>query len=164
MPVYPPDLYEVLLEETTPLVRTDQDREAQLLSILQDWPQSDTINWSGSPRAFMSRFIEQLPPTQLQQTLQALLVGHDKQQRLDHLCHRIAVSQQHLVHTLAGSCYQLDKRFVQLTLLLDQGPEATGTRFVMDSRRQQYDSLTTLLADIDDRVCLIGLDVEESIC
>ena len=170
MPVYPPDLYEALLKETTPLLRTDQDRAAQLLSILQDWPQSDTINWSGSPRAFMSRLIEQLPPIRLQQTLQSLLVGHDKQQRLHHLCHRITVSQQlqetttndplnqyhqHLVHTLAGSRYQLDKRFVQLTLLLDQGPEATGTRFVIDSRRQQYDSLTTLLADIDDRVVVL---------
>ena len=61
------------------------------------------------------------------------------------------------IATLSAPRYQLDHRFVCLTLLLDQGAEAQGIRWVADSQRGKYDSLSTLLADIDERsLVLLG--------
>ena len=39
---------------------------------------------------------------------------------------------ERLVETLSGSRWRLDSRFVELTLLLDQGPEAQDIRFAPD--------------------------------
>ena len=54
--------------------------------------------------------------------------------------------------------YQIDRRFVRLTLLLDQGPDAQGLRFIQDPRHHEtYDNLATLLDKITDRaVVLLG--------
>jgi formylglycine-generating enzyme required for sulfatase activity len=60
-----------------------------------------------------------------------------------------------LLSELTAPRYQLDSRFVQLTLLLDQGPEAQGLRFVPDEQRRRYDNLKTLLADIDERFLVV---------
>ena len=59
------------------------------------------------------------------------------------------------IANLSAPRYQLDQRFVCLTLLLDQGAEAQGIRFVPDSQRGKYDSLSTLLADIDERALVL---------
>jgi predicted NACHT family NTPase len=42
-----------------------------------------------------------------------------------------------------------------LTLLVDQGQEAQGLRFVADSQRAKYDSLQKLLAEVDDRALVL---------
>jgi len=64
---------------------------------------------------------------------------------------------QTCVTQLSAPRYQLDSRFVQLTLLIDQGADAPGPRFTPDSQRQKYNSLTALLADTDDRaIVLLG--------
>jgi formylglycine-generating enzyme required for sulfatase activity len=56
---------------------------------------------------------------------------------------------------LSAPRYQLDHRFVRLTLLLDQGAETQGIRFVPDTKRGKYDSLATLLGDIDERALVL---------
>ncbi|NKQ34149.1 MAG: NACHT domain-containing protein, partial [Chloroflexi bacterium] len=64
---------------------------------------------------------------------------------------------QACVTQLNAPRYQLDSRFVQLTLLIDEGADAQGPRFTPDSQRQKYNSLAALLADTDDRaIVLLG--------
>ncbi len=49
-----------------------------------------------------------------------------------------------------GSRYQLDRRFVRLTLLLDQGQD-NPNRFIPDDRRPEYDDLGRLLEEVNDQ-------------
>ncbi|MCL4868898.1 MAG: SUMF1/EgtB/PvdO family nonheme iron enzyme [Anaerolineae bacterium] len=53
--------------------------------------------------------------------------------------------------------YQVDNRFVQLTLLLDKGSEADGQRYIPDAQRPKYNSLITLLQETGERnLVLLG--------
>lgn len=61
----------------------------------------------------------------------------------------------HLIRRLSDR-YQIDDRFVQLTLLLEQGPNAEGGRFITDSQRPQYHSLIKLLQETGEH-CLVLL-------
>ena len=51
--------------------------------------------------------------------------------------------------------YHCDSRFVQITLLIDQGPDAQGPRFIRDSQRQKYNSLAALLTNMDDNAAVL---------
>ncbi|MFZ1398595.1 MAG: SUMF1/EgtB/PvdO family nonheme iron enzyme, partial [Candidatus Promineifilaceae bacterium] len=61
---------------------------------------------------------------------------------------------QESIRELSSDRYQLDSRFVQLTLLVDQGPEAQGVRFVHD-RRRTFNSLKQLLTEVEDRALVL---------
>ncbi|MCZ7673109.1 MAG: hypothetical protein M5U34_41320 [Chloroflexi bacterium] len=56
---------------------------------------------------------------------------------------------------LSTSRYQLDQRFVRLTLLLDQGADAQGPRHIQDPNFGKYDSLTILLAAVEERALVL---------
>jgi formylglycine-generating enzyme required for sulfatase activity len=58
-----------------------------------------------------------------------------------------------LIDTLSKTRYEIDTRFVRLTLLVDQGQEAQGTRFV--EVRREYSDLRYLLAEIPERVLVL---------
>ncbi len=73
----------------------------------------------------------------------------DKTAALFHTYH-----EKHVIE-LSKPRFQLDSRFVQLTLLIDQGKNAQHGRFVPDSQRQKYNSLTTLLNDIDEKAAVL---------
>ena len=69
------------------------------------------------------------------------------------------IQAQHLqtIQSLSQSRYQIDQRFVKLTLLLDQGPDTHGLRFVRDEKQRQFDDLQELLYEIDEQaVVLLG--------
>jgi hypothetical protein len=174
MPVLPPDLTEELVAHLAPLFRLQDDRDARLVAPLGDWPGYDDILWSGSGRAFTARLVRQLPPPRLHAVLDAL-------QRSDNLDGDLAAQwrrrvdaaqgllgggapedpllgyQRYLAERWAKPRYQLDSRFVQLTLLLDQGPDAPDIRFKPDGQRGRYHSLARLLADVPERaVVLLG--------
>lgn len=147
----------------TPLLQHEANRAARLLVPLRDWPDFDQIVWKGSPRTFTMRLVYQLPGARLKQTLRALLGGHQDEQDIAALCQQIDVAlnltgtkatepllayHQERVAELSAPRYWLDSRIVQLTLLLDQGRDTQGIRFVPDSQRQKYQSLAALLADL----------------
>ncbi len=134
---------------------------------------SHKIDWNGSPYVFCNHLVRRLPGDYLQQVLQALIIGAAGEQYVAALSARIAAAagdltttagedalrryHQQAVAELADSRYQLDSRFVQLTLLIDQGQEAQGIRFVQDPQRGRYESLATLLDEIEQRaVVLLG--------
>lgn len=62
---------------------------------------------------------------------------------------------QALVDDLTSTPYQIDSRFVQLTLLIDQGPDSPNIRFVADAQQDKYDNLKTLLANIDEQIVVL---------
>lgn len=163
MPALPPDLYEEIVALCAPLLWRDRRRAAQFLVPLSDWPNFDQIVWEGSPRTFTTRLIYQLPGARLKQTLRALLVGHQDEQGITAICQQIDAAlnltdtkttepllayHQERVAELSAPPYRLSSRLVQLTLLLDQGRDTQGIRFVQDSQRQKYQSLAALLADL----------------
>jgi formylglycine-generating enzyme required for sulfatase activity len=170
MPALPPDLYDDLLQLCEPLFRLPDERDGLLLPVLSTWPGFGHIDWSGSPRSFSSRLIYALPPAELKQVLLGLERGIGERDRIEVLCARVdgALALQaaagadptgrhfrETVERLSAPRYELDRRFVRLTLLLDQGPEATGTRFVTDAQRPKFDSLAELLATIDERAAVL---------
>lgn len=59
------------------------------------------------------------------------------------------------IASLSDGRYQLDSRFVKLTLLLDQGPEAQGLRFVEDDKQRQFNNLEELLDTIEEQAVVI---------
>ncbi len=176
----PPELFEELVQRCEPFFRTDTDRDTRLLPILTGWPDLYTVDWSGSPHVFTTRLIYQLPHPQLQAVLRGLAsdgsltpaIVADLCQRIDAAHALISATDsvtsspnqlwrayhQQCVRTWSGARYQLDRRFVQLTLLIDQGPEAIpGPRYLPDPQHGRYDSLTHLLQEIDEpAVVLLG--------
>ncbi len=172
MPALPPDLYDEIVRLCSPLFRTEDDRDALLLPVLSTWEGFADIIWRGSERSFTNRLVHQLPGDPLKQVLSRLLLGVQAEPEITSLCQQIdaalALSQttapgplpayhQYWVQELSATRYQLDRRFVQLTLLLDQGSETAGLRFVQDPQRGKYDNLTTLLTAIEDKaVVLLG--------
>jgi hypothetical protein len=170
MPALPPDLYDELLQLCEPLFRLPDERDGLLLPVLSTWSGFGQIDWSGSPRSFSSRLIYTLSASELQQVLRALGRGIGDQNQIEALCNRVDDALalkataglsptgryfQETVERLSAPRYELDRRFVRLTLLLDQGPEATGTRFVTDAQRPKFDSLAELLANIDEQAAVL---------
>ena len=60
-----------------------------------------------------------------------------------------------IVADLSSERYQIDRRFVRLTLLLDQGPDAQGLRFIQDPQHNKYDNLATLLTQVEERALVL---------
>lgn len=168
----PPDLFAELVQLCEPCFKTEADREARLQPVLNSWPDIHEIDWSRSARVFTTRLVRRLSAEQIKATLRALIATDNLDPaRVEGLCDRIDAAHaqavaapdthlrayhQHCVQTWSAARYQLDRRFVQLTLLIDQGPEATqGPRFAPDPQRARYDDLGRLLADIDDRAAVL---------
>lgn len=59
------------------------------------------------------------------------------------------------IASLSDTYYQIDRRFVKLTLLVDQGLDVQGMRFIVDSNQRQYDNLQELLEDIEEQAIVI---------
>jgi len=170
MPVLSPDLYEQIVTLCEPHFRLADERDAHLIIPLQGWEGYYRIDWSGSPRGFTVHLVELLPPDQLKAALRALLVGYEKEQEIERLCARIDADQglltavtddpfvgyhQELVKMWSKPRYRYDSRFVQLTLLLDKGPDAQDLRFVPDSQHQRYSNLPELLTAVEDKALVL---------
>ncbi|WP_420631311.1 SUMF1/EgtB/PvdO family nonheme iron enzyme [Candidatus Leptofilum sp.] len=97
-------------------------------------------------------------PTELAELIDELIRrSQAKQPDADFTSEELQTYHKQSVLELVAPRYQLDSRFVQITLLVDQGAEAQGIRFTPDSQRKKYSSLTTLLAEIDDKaIVLLG--------
>jgi formylglycine-generating enzyme required for sulfatase activity len=170
MPALPSDLFEELVQLCAPLFRQREDRDAQLLIPLSTWTGFETIEWEGNPRAFTTRLVHKLPGIQLKDALRHLLVDHHAEERIADLEKRVddylgvteepssepfARFYQMAVAELSEPRYQIDSRFVNLTLLVDQGSEAEGPRFIPDGRTGKYSSLNDLIADESDRAFVL---------
>ncbi len=158
----PPDLFQGVSRILLPLVQTVSERQATLPPGLGDI--TARIRWEGSTEEFLSHLAGLLSPGQLVEVLRynRSKVGAQEQPTLDRLCDRLNALRPHeeltadpltayrqrLVRDLTDNPrYQLDKRFVRLTLLLDQGPDAQGARFVEPPDARTYDDLRTLLRE-----------------
>ncbi|MCP4428936.1 MAG: SUMF1/EgtB/PvdO family nonheme iron enzyme, partial [Chloroflexi bacterium] len=170
MPVLSPDLYEQIVKLCEPHFRLADERDAHLTIPLRDWEGYYRIDWSGSPRGFTIHLVELLPPDRLQAALRALLVGYQAEQEIEQLCQRIDADQglltaasdapfvsyhQERVQMWSKPRYRYDSRFVQLTLLLDKGPDAQDIRFVPDSQHHRYNSLPELLNAVEDKALVL---------
>ncbi len=148
------------------------NRMALLKPRVAAWAEAGQFKWDSPPYVFFTNFIEQLPPAALRQALQGVgpSFGAQDEPLVASLCARIEaeteritpISPDPLIHyfqaqirQLSTARYQVDSRFVQLTLLVDQGREAQGLRFVADSQRSKYDSLNKLLAEVGDRALVL---------
>lgn len=167
----PPKLHEEIVWLLTP--RREFKLPAERIDLidphLAGWNGRHDLDWSGAPHPFFERLVRQAPAAQLKQVLRALLIGVKGEQDVDELCRQIDEAlhlataattrpfdtyYQELIQQLSSDRYQLDSRFVQLTLLIDQGPEAQGVRFVQDKRRT-FNSLKELLAEVEDRALVL---------
>ena len=170
MPALPPDLYGEIVQFLSPHFRTAGDRDAILLVPLSTWSGFVDIIWDGSERAFTARLVHLLPEEQLVVVLNSVLVGHVGEQQIANLCAQVKATTslteteasepiqgyyQTLANVLSGPRYQLDSRFVQLTLLIDHGVDAQGMRFTPDEKRNKFDSLNTLLAEVDEQALVL---------
>jgi len=95
--------------------------------------------------------LPQLEATIRQQRPNILWPGPDDQTTPDPLNHHF----QGLIQILSSDRYQLDSRFVQLTLLIDQGPDAQGLRYTPDNQRGKFNSLTTLLNETGEKALIL---------
>ena len=170
MPVLSPHLYEQVVQLCEPHFRLSAERDAHLTIPLNDWEGYYRIDWSGSPRSFTVHLVELLPPDRLKAVLRALLVGYQAAEQIEVLCQQIDADQgllaeqsdapfvsyhQERVHWWAQPRYRYDSRFVQLTLLLDKGPDVPDERFVPDSQHHRYSSLPELLDHVEDKVLVL---------
>ena len=175
MPDLPPDLHEDIVRLLCPLAqfRLPQGRLDLLDPYLGKWEGRYDVDWSGGSYSFFQRFVQEVPEAELDSILRNQdLIGVQDITQIEGLRRRMAHTgalvsaapdgaltaySQLLVRDLSSDRRQLDSRFVQLTLLLDQGPEAQGVRFVPDPGQSKYDSLAILLEDIQQRaVVLLG--------
>ncbi|MGB1251419.1 MAG: SUMF1/EgtB/PvdO family nonheme iron enzyme [Candidatus Promineifilaceae bacterium] len=173
MATLPPDLFLAVANFLTPHLRTNDDRDVLLLPILNSWPERDQLDLQGAAKALAHRLTDQLPSERLQLLLKLAADGRgvDYAATVDDLCIRVdraagilttphAENIFHAYHEarateLKGPQYQLDTRFVKLTLLIDKGLEEP-LRFVPDTqKRSAYDDLATLLDDIDERAAVL---------
>jgi hypothetical protein len=160
-----PDLYEQIVRFCEPHFRLPDERDANLTIPLSGWEDYYRLDWSGSPHTFTVRLVEVLPPDRLKSVLRSLRIGSQDEQKVTALCEQIDADQgvlsaaaetpfagyhQEWVRHWAQPRYRYDSRFVQLTLLLDKGPEAQDARFVPDSQHHRYDSLATLLQEVEE--------------
>jgi formylglycine-generating enzyme required for sulfatase activity len=71
-------------------------------------------------------------------------------------CPSLADYYEGCIERWSGARYAVDKRFVQLTLLLDQGPEAQGPRWAVQGERK-FQDLDEVLAQVPDQaIVLLG--------
>ena len=148
----PPRLHEEIVWLLTP--RREFKLGAERIDLIDPhlvgWDGSHDLDWSGAPHPFFERLVRQAPGPQLNQVLKALLIGVEGEQRVAELNRQIDEAlhlattatirpfdayYQELVRELSSDRHWLDSRFVQLTLLVDQWPEAQGVRFFHDRRR-----------------------------
>ena len=97
-------------------------------------------------------------PTELAQLIDEMIrLRQAEQPTTDLTSEELQTYHKESVLELVAPRYQLDSRFVQITLLVDQGAEAQGIRFTPDTQRRKYSSLAALLAEIDDKaIVLLG--------
>ena len=170
MAVLSPGLYTQIVKLCEPHFRLPDERDAHLTIPLSNWEGYYRIDWSGSPHSFTVHLVEILPPDRLKAALRALLVGYQDEQAVEALCQQIDADQgllsvqsnapfvsyhQERVQWWAKPQYRYDSRFVQLTLLLDKGPDAQDMRFVPDSQHHRYNSLPELLANVEDKTLVL---------
>ena len=176
MPALPSRVFNNIVGQLAPHLQTEADRKALLTPALIAKPVYGDIDWSGGAQAFTVRLVELLATDDLVGVLQLLSArgaGAAQREAIAGLCDQIrALGGEHvepdpfspaladyrrdLIDELSKPRYQIDTRFVRLTLLVDQGQEAQGTRFVEDSRKE-YSDLRVLLADVEDpAVVLLG--------
>lgn len=175
-----PDLHPTLHDEIVALLlsrrafRLPDARLAELDPHLADWPGRHDLKWDAPANEFCHSFVKNAPGAALKRALQETARQSGELDRADitRLCQQIDATlarmsgatnlprpliayYEALKAELATGRYQLDRRFVQLTLLIDQGQDAQGLRFVADSQRGKYDSLQKLLAEVDDRALVL---------
>ena len=158
-----PALYEQIVQFCEPHFRLSGERDTNLTIPLSGWDGYYRLDWSGSPHSFTVRLVEMLPPDRLQAVLRSLIVGYQDEETVAQLCQQIDADQgalvadgnipfasyhQEWVRHWSQPRYRYDSRFVQLTLLLDKGPDAQDTRFVPDSQHHRYNSLPDLLLSL----------------
>jgi formylglycine-generating enzyme required for sulfatase activity len=166
----PPDLTTDIADFLMPLLNNQGEREALVAASLKDWERVNHIDLSGSAYVFTHKLIRLLPGEQLTSFIRAPIVGEKFRQQVSELCRRVeaalALNEKDLtesldrfnrqaIEILTQPRYQIDSRFVKLTLLLDKGANAEGVRFVQDEKRGEYDSLLTLLSDVDDHFLVL---------
>jgi len=173
----PPNLREEIVWFLTPLreFKLPQDRIDLIDPYLTGWNGRHELDFSGAPHPFFERLVRDVPGPQLERVLKSLHIGEEGERQAASLCQRMAqalavVAQvdnqsadaqpfvayyRQTAERLATSRYQLDSRFVQLTLLVDQGAETQGVRFVEDSQRGKYDSLNKLLREEEERAFVL---------
>jgi len=110
-----------------------RDPKARIGTIRQVAAQLEAIQ-RGQPLSAPTLFIKR-PTNQMGSSLQA--------------------HHRHTLEILSAARYQIDNRFVKLTLLLDQGPNASNMRFIEDQKQRQYDDLEELLGDIEESVVVV---------
>ena len=172
MPDLDPELHEEIVWLLTPRreFRLPDGRIALLDPLLGDWPGRHQLNWQANPYEFFHALVRAVPGPQLQRVLQSLGGGVQEEPVVARLCAGIDAAQNMeptemaapfapyfaaIKKELSGDRYQLDSRFVQLTLLVDQGADAQGLRFITDSQRGKYNSLKRLLAEVDERALVL---------
>ncbi len=173
MPALPPQLYNELVDLCVPCFTRPEERKPRLNPILSSWPGRNRLNWRSNPRTFTKQLLYRLPPEHIQSVVYQLLADQLEAAQIEGLCSLInSVLDQTTAAANAGpfelyhleiaseqeDVYQIDEQFIRLTLLLDQGEETQGIRFVPDSKKKdKYDSLAALLDDIDERaIVLLG--------
>ena len=168
----PPDLATEIRHFIEPFFRREIERVDRLTIPLAAWEGYGEIIFEGSAYDFSRRLIHQLPREQLKVVLDSLAsaTGEADQEQIANFC--LAIDEagrlmaaaaatslhtyhQQIVQNLSSPRFELDRRFVQLTLLLDQGPDAQDGRFVRDAQQRQFDSLATLLAKVDERALVL---------
>lgn len=170
MPALPPDLYHEIVTLMAPLFEEEMERRSKLLPDLSQWEGFGDIIWTGSRNHFTRELVYQLPAAQLKTMLRAVLPGYEGEQQSEALCQRVdealrivgshptdplSLWLKGLVARYSGPESAVDQRFVQLTLLVDQGEATPGVRFIRDSRRGRFSDLSTLLTEVDNRVLVL---------
>ena len=162
MATLPTDLFDALRNTLAPHFETYDERK-EILAPLFNWqPIYPHIDWERSASKFTTQLIELLTVRQLSAVVQRLPVGDEQQPHLADLCHGLAtympdaspdalepgfsVYQQSLIDRhQKDQRWQIDARFVRLTLVKDLGMQAQGERYQEQTR--EYDDLRLLLAD-----------------
>ena len=162
MPELPDPLFDQIVRVLIPRVRTPDARQAALTPMLSGRPVFDQIDWSGDPNAFAVRLVLALPHDDLIHVLEHLSVGAEQQSLVESLCEQVAACKpepaapyadplvayrESIIARWSQPRYELDKRFVNLTLLVDQGREAQGARFIEPPQAQRYDDLRDVLRE-----------------
>jgi formylglycine-generating enzyme required for sulfatase activity len=172
MPTLPPELATEIRQFFEPFFRREINREDRLSIPLGTWDGYSRLIFEGSAYDFSERIVHQLPGEQLKDVLHSLssASGEQEKERIADFCRAIdqaekllaaaaadslRATHQGAVRELSSPRFQLDRRFVQLTLLLDQGAQAEGVRFVPDAQQRRYDSLAALLEEVDERALVL---------
>ena len=161
MATLPPNLFTAVHGILWPRLQNESDRRSLLAPLFSG--REDVykrIDWAGDADAFTSRLILQLAAPDLADALASVAVGHEQQETVQRTrqlvmesvkvpadtADPLAVYRQRLQTELSADRYRIDTRFVELTLLIDQGNQAQGTRFVEDERRTGFSDLREVLA------------------